>query len=280
MVVWRPYLIKEQIRISEMFSIFEIHHPYGYHFLGETHNFWECVYVLEGDLCVTANERVYKLSEGEIIFHKPMELHKFHVDNKAGAKVFIFTFSAQGELTGFLQEKVFELTPSQKECVYELLQYLRDNSPPDGDIPVTHRFLWNFESDPLYSHTVASNITQLILSFAQNTSKSSVSSDLDAKMYQKAVNYMNKNVFDNLSVSDIAEFCNVSVSSVKRIFFKYGGLPIHRYFLKLKMQKATELLQSGVSVSETAELLNFCSQAYFSKAYKREMGVSPSELKK
>ena len=179
----------------------------------------------------------------------------------------------------FLQEKVFELSSGQKAYVVELLTYLRENSPTEKDIPVTHRFLWNFERDPLYSHTVASYITQLILSFAQNISKSRVSSDPDAKIFEKAVGYMNRNVFENISVSSIAEHCNISISSAKRIFEKYGGLPIHRYFLMLKMQKATELLQSGMSVSDTAERLNFCSQAYFSKAYKRETGLSPSSLK-
>ena len=103
--------------------------------------------------------------------------------------------------------------------------------------------------------------------------------ELRSKTFKKAVHYMNKNVYKNLTVTDIAKYCTSSSSTIKRIFDKYAGIPVHQYFLKLKMQKATMLLKNGASVSNTAEILNFCSQAYFSKAYKREMGFSPSELK-
>ena len=77
---------------------------------------------------------------------------------------------------------------------------------------------------------------------------------------------------------DIAEFCNVSQSWLKRIFERFAGVGIHKYFLQMKMSKAAELLQEGVSVTETAERLGFSSQAYFSAAFRRETGSAASAV--
>ncbi|MBQ7573125.1 MAG: AraC family transcriptional regulator, partial [Clostridia bacterium] len=43
---------------------------------------------------------------------------------------------------------------------------------------------------------------------------------------------------------------------------------------------ATELLNDGKSVTETAEILGFSSQAHLSKVYKKMMGKSPSQIKR
>ena len=46
-----------------------------------------------------------------------------------------------------------------------------------------------------------------------------------------------------------------------------------------KIKAAIELLQDGENVSNVAERIGFGSQSYFSKAFKRETGISPSEFK-
>ena len=42
----------------------------------------------------------------------------------------------------------------------------------------------------------------------------------DAKTFKKAVHYMNKNVYKNLTDTDIAKYCTSSSSTIKRIFDK------------------------------------------------------------
>ena len=105
------------------------------------------------------------------------------------------------------------------------------------------------------------------------------SHDPEAIVFGNAVNYMNSCICFQPTVLEIADFCKVSEATLKRIFNKYSGTSIHKYFLKLKMKTAAELLASGFSVTEIAEKLGFGSQAYFSAAFKRETGISPSKVK-
>lgn len=90
---------------------------------------------------------------------------------------------------------------------------------------------------------------------------------------------MNNHIDKQPAVSEIAKACNISISSLKRIFTQYAGISVHKYFLKLKFKTASELLHSGMNVNEVAEKLGFSSQSYFSVSYKREIGINPSQLK-
>ncbi|MBR6683792.1 MAG: cupin domain-containing protein [Firmicutes bacterium] len=45
-------------------------------FTGEQHNFWEMVYVEEGQLVEISGEETHHLSAGDVIFHKPNVFHR------------------------------------------------------------------------------------------------------------------------------------------------------------------------------------------------------------
>ena len=279
-MVWQAYPIKEQIQITDMYSLFEAHYEKGYAFPGESHNFWECLYVMDGEVCVSGNERVYNLSQGAIVFHKPLELYKFIVNGREGAGLLIFSFSAQGPLTSYLAEKVFVLSAAQQGIIASMLSFLHEKAQ-EWDIQAlsgksAHFFLEPFHTLPTYSQMLATFLQQLMLSLAETEAVSSVSSAPDAIIFSKAISYLNSNVQAQPQVPEIARYCNVSQSSIKRIFDKYAGMGIHKYLLKLKIKAAAELLQSGESVSLVAERLGFNNQGYFSRAFKRETGFAPS----
>ena len=278
-MIWLSYSIKEQSRITDMYTLFEVRYDNGYAFPGETHNFWECLYVIDGEVCASGNERVYNLSQGSIIFHKPLELHKFIVNGSDGADLLIFSFTAEGPLTAFLEEKVFQLSGSQREILSAMLSFIRPRADNNSVSPTAQPYLEPFLTSPTYSQTVAIYLQLLMLSLAETGSVSSVSDAPDAVTFRRAISYLNSNIHRQPSVPELARFCNVSESGIKRIFDKYAGIGIHKYLLKLKVKTAAELLQKGESVSSVAEKLGFNSQSYFSRAFRRETGLMPSSLK-
>ncbi len=279
-MTWLAYPIKEQIRITDMYSLFVVHYDCGYAFPGESHNFWECVYIIKGEACISGNERVYNLAQGSIIFHKPLELHKFIVNGKDGADMLIFSFTAEGPLTAYLEEKVFMLSDFQKSIADSLLLFIGEHLKPTADSEDLYRSgLEPFRTKPTYFQMLAAYLHQLMLSLADAGAVSAVSSAPDAVIFRQAISYLNSNIHRQPSVPELARFCNISESGLKRIFDKYAGIGIHKYLMKLKIKTAAELLQQGESVSCVAEKLGFNSQSYFSRAFRRETGVTPSSLK-
>lgn len=272
--MWNSYKVNNIISIGEMYSFFDKDYAENYDFRGESHNFWECVYVIRGNLCVTADQRVYNLSQNQIVFHKPMEFHKFRVTSKHGAKLLVMSFSLFGTASDYFADKVFSLNGEQEDIIHSMLKYAQGQTKAE-DIrgSILKKYLAPSLSSASYMQIITTYIYRLFLLLAQSKAVSYVSSDADAGLFGAAVCYMNSNVDKNLLISDISSYLNISESGLKRIFSKYAGIGVHKYFTGLKIKAATELLRSGVSVSETSQRLGFSSQGYFSGVYKRETGT-------
>ena len=277
---WKEYKVENDLEITKIHSFFEEELCKGYDFPGEKHDFWECVYVINGSVRASGDGQVYHVSAGDIIFHKPLEFHKLTAENGAG--IFIFTYTPKSSIMDYFKNKIFRLLPEQKNIINELISFARKRNMNEygKKIPRELRYIEKLKNDGIYLQIVAAYIKLLLLSLYDNSSAiSTYDSHPDALIFKKAVTYMSDNVKKNLTTNDIASYCSVSLSTLKRIFDKYAGISIHQYFLKLKINAASELLKSGTNVSETAALLSFSSQAYFSKAFFRETGKNPSSLK-
>lgn len=276
--MWYSYKIKNAVTISEMYSLFEAHHDSSYIFPGESHNFWECMYVIDGAVCASGDERIYNMKKNEIIFHKPLEMHKFHIEDPKGANLLIFSFSMSGEASEFFKNKVFSLNEEQTDIIKSFLNFLR-NSNSFNKNQLHLQYLNGFGSSLTYSQTVVNYIYRLFLSLCNDSNISPTLQSSEAKIFYDAVNYMNINISSSPSIDEIAEVCNISSTGLKKTFTKYSGISIHKYFVTLKINTASQMLKDGVGVTEISEKLGFSSQGYFSFVFKRETGFSPTEYK-
>lgn len=270
--------INKNIDIIGFYTAFESYYKKDYSFDGEAHDFWELMYVKKGKVRVSADERIYELGAGEMIFHKPMEFHKFTKLGEEEFSFFVVSFAVKGDGMKFFENGVFVLTREQQYAFGNLMDFMREHEDPyrgalsisylAGDVPSEHL-------------SILKNMTELFLMRdMKNTTKQKPSlSTTEALIFRDAVNMMHKNINFSLSAEDFASACNVSLSYMKKIFKKHTGIGIHEYFLNLKITEATKLLKEGKTVTETAELLSFSSQNYFSTVYKKIRGISPNKVK-
>lgn len=275
---WKHFNIDKKINIESLVTAFEQEFEPGFVFQGESHNFWELFYVEEGTVCVSADERVLNLSKNEIIFHKPMELHKFYVEETTHAKAFIMSFSLSGEQADFFEKCALTLSSTQRELLYSIVRLVRQYQSKDADFKQSVLVSLCHKSSALQQLCCMTEL--FLLSLLENSHHVEATSDtLDTKVFKKCVTLMEQNVCEWISVPELAAMCNVSVSYLKKIFSKYAGFGVHKYFLKIKIIYASELLKQGKTVSEVARLLSFSSQNYFSIVFKRETGLSPLNFK-
>jgi transcriptional regulator GlxA family with amidase domain len=94
---------------------------------------------------------------------------------------------------------------------------------------------------------------------------------------QKAVGTMFLKIEDPISVRALAQRAGVSVRNLERLFHKHLGDSPARFYLKLRLEKARDLLlHSNLSVLEIAILTGFTSSSYFASCYIRHYGERPS----
>lgn len=95
-----------------------------------------------------------------------------------------------------------------------------------------------------------------------------------------ATHYMNENIEKKLKLSDLAGYFGYSTSYFYRIFYKSIGYAPMEYFNYLKIQRACYyLINSSRQITEIALNLGFDDPYYFSRLFKKVMGVSPTKYK-
>jgi AraC-like DNA-binding protein len=209
-----------------------------------------------------------------------MELHKFYITDKNGADLLIFSFNMEGVLCAEMENRVCKLNGSQLSIIEAFIESiredLRDNKKLNEDglvniLPLIKNQIGAIQKKSTF-------VEQLILSLSQNGSNVKTPKTVESVLFKNAVKAMTDNINDTISVDELASELNISTSGLKRLFSKYAGMSVHKYFLRLKMKAATTMLQRGMTVSEVSDELGFSSQGYFSAAYKRETGNNPSKV--
>ncbi|MBQ7037113.1 MAG: helix-turn-helix domain-containing protein [Clostridia bacterium] len=281
------YEIQEQLRINRMIDFFTAYKKTEYIFSGHSHNYWETMYILSGSVCVTGNDRVYDLSEGDMIFHEPMEMHKFYTTS-ANTKLLIFSYELEGNMADFFRQKVFTLTKQQKSIISALLTFVNTRTEGNASaysLPEHYvednrlRYITPVKTDPAYGHELVLYLYLLMLNLANAGKTASPSDSYESVLFGSAVKFMTDNISETFSVNDVAKHINMSISGLKRIFKKRAGMGVHKYFLTLKINQATEMLEGGLSVNDVAAKLGFSSPSCFTRAYKREANLPPSRVK-
>jgi len=84
-----------------------------------------------------------------------------------------------------------------------------------------------------------------------------------------------------LSISAIARAVGLSEAYVCRLFHEATGKTVHEYIAECRIERAKELLSAGrtIKMTEIAARAGFSDANYFAKAFRKAMGVAPSEYR-
>lgn len=256
--------IKKEFEILGFYSALNYQWNDGFFYSGESHNFWEAVYVASGEVQATEDGRVYKLKPGELIFHAPMEFHSIKSEKEVQTNVLIFTFHINGELPKSLSKGVFYLTTKEQTEFKNIFDLI-------------HHFYKN-DSERYSGIECASKLTSFIIYLNRNHSvEKPLNLSQSAQQYNSIVLFMKENIYNNISLDEIAKKKNISVSYIKFLFKMYSGTAPKVYYSKLRCNEAIELLSKGFSPTEISHLMNFSSPNYFSIFFKKMTGISPKK---
>jgi len=105
--------------------------------------------------------------------------------------------------------------------------------------------------------------------------------DVDREFLAKTVRLIEKSFHDeNFKVSELATSLNMSTSQFNRKLHGLAGQSPVQFIISVRLQRASSLLKtSDKTISEIAYEVGYSDQAYFSRVFKKEFGISPSEFK-
>lgn len=97
------------------------------------------------------------------------------------------------------------------------------------------------------------------------------------RVMRMAIRYVEQNLHNKICQSEVAEACDVSSSQFSRIFKQCHGTTFQEYVLRRRMAQAIRLLQNpSATVTDVCYTVGFNDQSYFTRLFRRYVGVSPS----
>ena len=98
---------------------------------------------------------------------------------------------------------------------------------------------------------------------------------------EKAESYIETNYSYPITVEEIASYVGISRSHLFRSFQNYMNRSPKEYLTEYRIKQACRLLrETDLSVSAIAYSVGFENNLYFSKAFRKQKGESPSEYRK
>ena len=176
-----------------------------------------------------------------------------------------FTGRAAGEYCRLLQvtreSPLFNLVCSEEifsafECIYEPMNKIHTYNNLAAATGALSRFL-----------TLA-NIRRLSANARSRTAEENV---------RKTIRFMKDNISGHYSLRQLARIAHMSPNHYSGVFRRCHDHPPLEYFNRLKIQQACRLLETtSLRIKEIARELGFEDPYYFSRSFKRIVGVSPA----
>ena len=255
---------------------------------GESHDFWEFVYVDKESIICYADGKKILLEKGEILFHKPNEFHILEANGKKPPNVFIVSFVCKSEAMKFFENKKISIEIEDARYIYSILNEGRKTFDIAFSDPNLKK-LQLIENPALGGEQLIKNYLEIFLinllrSQVETNGESTVfihNKEYATKQVSDIITFLNGSVYVSLTVNEVLKNSYYGRAYIMRIFKKETGFSIMEYFTKLKIEKAKELLRDKqFSIREISDKLSFSEPNYFTKTFKKITGFTPSAYRK
>ena len=280
---------EKNFNIEKIITIFYMEFPKNFYYEGERHDFWEMVYIDKGEMVCTADQNRFILKSGEMTFHKPNEFHNLSGDQQTAPNVSILTFECKSRAMKHFEGKIFHLDAEEKSLLSMLFEEgLSCYRLVDETNPLLQE-LKKLEDAPLGSSQMTKNLLEaFLIMLCRNTDvvtkkmrrSYKIGDALVPYNIKEILDFLEENIYGKITVSDIAKKLSKSESSIKQLFSSYQKNGIIKYYNSLKIEEAKKLIRSGkYNIAEVSSMLSFDTPQYFSKCFKKETNMTPSQYK-
>lgn len=138
--------------------------------------------------------------------------------------------------------------------------------------------MYEYSSKQVYSDSASGAI---IAYLAARLSRAMLLGVEYGQSHEEIIAYINTHYSERLTYETLGKVFSYHPNHISRMILRATGLPLHRYLLKIRIERSLTMLgDEGRSVSETAALCGFSDAASFAKRFRTDTGLSPSEVRR
>ncbi|MFA9389186.1 MAG: helix-turn-helix domain-containing protein [Prolixibacteraceae bacterium] len=239
-------------------------HHYRERPLGSEENI--LIYVIEGAGEVGIGSTTFPILKDEYIIIPKNVSHWYKANQLKPWSIYWIHFTGEGEqIFKEYMGKVFALSHSPYSRINERLRLFDE---------IIEILSLGFSPD----HLVYANLCMmhLLASFRYVEQYRKINYAGEKDVVKKSQVFMKQHIGDAMSLEELAQNAGLSVSHFSRLFKQRTRHSPLDYFIQLKVQHACQLLDySELRVLEIANAVGYDDAYYFSRVFKKVMGVSP-----
>ena len=278
-----PYistLLEKLIEIPELYSVHYFEYSSQYRFHGESHDFWELVYVDGGTVQVTADERTYNLSRGQIIFHEPGEFHSLSANGVVSPNLVVVGFKCNSTAMDFFRQRIMVAGAVERALLARIVDESGQAFVTPLNDPSTKSMVRRENALPGGEQMIAASLEELLIRLIRQGGTLPVNSSVSGKedgIPSELILYFEQRLDQPLTVEQICRDNMIGKSQLQKLFHQHTGGGVMDYFAKMKIKAARRMIREGhLNFTQIAENLGFQSVHYFSRRFKEITGMSPS----
>ena len=272
------------ISINKIVTVHYYEFSKDFSFEGESHNFWEMVYVDKGQVNIRAGTNEFTLKQGQVAFHKPNEFHTISADGVNASEVFVIAFVCSSASMEFFKNYVTPLPADLKKQMFSLINECLSTFEI---MPITGVELIIKGNAPIGGQQmIRIHLEEFLIMLIRKHSETEKHSFFPSKesmenhLAKQMISFAEENIYEKVSIQDLCIHFNYSRAYLSGIFKASTGMTVGTFITKLKIKEAKKLIRTNqYTFAEISDMLKFDNQHYFSRVFKKETNFSPSQYK-
>ena len=229
------------------------------------------IYCDKGKGWVEYNEERFILTENQFFILPANEKHAYGADRKNPWSIYWFHFNGDNvSMFSSIIGKMISIDESDKSRQRDRIQLFDE---------IFQNFEMGYNPDNLEYITFC--LMHFMASLKYVSQYREIKKVKENDIIQKSILFMKENLENKILLGDIADAVGYSSSHLNALFVQRTSFSPIEYYSQLKIQRACTYLQfSNLKIKEIAFRLGYYDPFHFSKAFHKEMEITPKEYRK
>lgn len=241
----------------------------NYSFAGESHNFWELTFIDNGELITNVDGEDYALDEMDLILYSPGQFHTQHTGNSKSCSYLTILFEMDVPDSYLLTNRVYHAHRDIHNALNEFIKVSNNH------------MLYNSELMICYLKQLIIRILQYDFLTSSPIASTPMQQRFENELLNEIIIYINDSIYEHITIEEICNKFSISRSSLQALFKNNLQTAPKQYISDLKLNKSKLLIKESMhTISEISSMLGFTSIHYFSRKFKQQFGITPTDYAK
>ena len=283
---YKPTQLTNSVTVKEIYTIHYFEYYRDYSFSGESHDFWELLFIDKGEINATLCGELRLLKAGQAVLYKPEEFHSLQANSVLAPNTVVISFASDCEALFKLTGSILDINSLMKIIIAEIIDEARSTFTTDLGDPCYAKLEMSTTVSYGSLQIIRIGIEKLMISLIRSINKmryidykvSLNKRNDENEIMIRVKKYIDNNLSSELNSESVSAASGISLSLLNKLFKRYTGKGVVGFIRQRRIEEACLMIrESDNNFTQIAERLGFSSIHYFSRTFTQLMGMTPSQ---